>query len=528
VQAWESWSTFSRKCLTSCPSLYAVLIVHRLGKELTTTYQTLAHADDEIIERAALISSIWIQTREQLQLIDTIWSTFSEDHRAIHARAFTKLREKLESSNKKLNGFLKKRKGLPSDEAKPKVKRWKYFFLKPCLDETIRSLEKWQKMYDPTWYLIVRMESRLIDAELNRQADKHPSEAIAVRKKTARIRGVVRGDTTQEVHVSLPSNVFQDARFFKISCSSAKYMKRTGKSGMYIVDSIPCLDGAFIGQVDKDIRLLATKLHCADPSTFSVLKCRGMVKMKSSNGSRTTAFQLVFDVPSPGEPRSLRNYIALNTPHTLTERVDVAKQLARSVSFMHTLDFVHKNIRPENFIGFDETGLGSFYLAGFEHVRSADGITQYRSDADWHKNIYRHPERQGRRIEEKYRMQHDIYSLGVCLLEVGLWKTLVLYGADGKIRSPNTELFRSSIEELRRKKPIEIKDLLVDMARNDLAPIVGDLYKGVVLNCLTCLDEDNLDFGDNSEFEDADGIAIGVRFIEKVCHSPAQDSTEVC
>jgi hypothetical protein len=32
---------------------------------------------------------------------------------------------------------------------------------------------------------------------------------------------------------------------------------------------------------------------------------------------------------------------------------------------------------------------------------------------------------------EEYKMQHDIYSLGVCLLEIGLWEPLVEYPEDG-------------------------------------------------------------------------------------------------
>jgi hypothetical protein len=33
---------------------------------------------------------------------------------------------------------------------------------------------------------------------------------------------------------------------------------------------------------------------------------------------------------------------------------------------------------------------------------------------------------------------------------------------------------------------------------------------------LTCLDKDNADFGDEREFQDADGILVAVRYIEKV------------
>jgi len=44
--------------------------------------------------------------------------------------------------------------------------------------------------------------------------------------------------------------------------------------------------------------------------------------------------------------------------------------------------------------------------------------------------LYRHPERQGppdSMAEAKYNIGHDIYRLGVCLLEIGLWQSFVEY-----------------------------------------------------------------------------------------------------
>jgi hypothetical protein len=46
---------------------------------------------------------------------------------------------------------------------------------------------------------------------------------------------------------------------------------------------------------------------------------------------------------------------------------------------------------------------------------------------------------------------------------------------------------------------------------------MGTRYSDVVVTCLTCLDTNNVDFGDEVDFEDADGIEVGVRYIEKVC-----------
>lgn len=37
-----------------------------------------------------------------------------------------------------------------------------------------------------------------------------------------------------------------------------------------------------------------------------------------------------------------------------------------------------------------------------------------------------------------------------------------------------------------------------------------------VETCLTCLDPDNVDFGDEKAFEDENGVLFGARYIEKV------------
>lgn len=498
--------------------LHRVLIAPRLGKELVSLYQSLTNARHEVAERTAYMRSHWNRTRVQLEVIERIWTSLSEEHQAIQVETLNVLVTKLRSAKNKLTGLLKKRAGpeQPSDD-RPAVKRWKYIFVKLYLDDTIKSLDRWQNMYDPSWYLIIRIASSLVDTELKREDRARPAEGAALLNTTIRLRDALRGNAPQAVHIFLPSHGLDGAQTCTIPYSSATYVQRAGTNKGLIVDSVPYVPGSYAGDMDKDIRNFATKLRCADPSTFGVLKCRGVVKLKQSNGGRLASFEIVFETPSPDRPRTLRSCLASRTPHTLTERMDLAKQLARSVNYVHTLDFVHKNIRPENLIGFGDSKLGSYFLTGFAELRSSEGKTYFKGDADWQKNIYRHPERQGLVPEEVYCMQHDIYSLGVCLLEVGLWESFVVYGEDKNVVSPNAALLRMSMDELRRKRPAAIKDMLIDLARRDLSSIMGEVYEEVVVNCLTCLDEDNTDFGDASEFEDADGVSVGVRYIEKVC-----------
>jgi serine/threonine protein kinase len=110
-------------------------------------------------------------------------------------------------------------------------------------------------------------------------------------------------------------------------------------------------------------------------------------------------------------------------------RFHIAQQLAQSLSYVHTYGFVHKGIRPETVLVFqnERSEIAASFLLGFENFRTAEGRTLKASDTAWEKNLYRRPRRQGLRPEDEYVMQHDNYSLGVCLVEIGLWRTFVAY-----------------------------------------------------------------------------------------------------
>lgn len=62
-----------------------------------------------------------------------------------------------------------------------------------------------------------------------------------------------------------------------------------------------------------------------------------------------------------------------------------------------------------------------------------------------------------------------------------------------------------------------IKERLVSLAETRLPNTFGRKYSEVVLSCLMCLDKDNQRFGDKTQFEDQDGILVGVQYIDKVC-----------
>lgn len=111
-------------------------------------------------------------------------------------------------------------------------------------------------------------------------------------------------------------------------------------------------------------------------------------------------------------------------------------------------------------------------------------------------------------------MQHDIYSLGVCLLEIGLWSSFV-----GPDQQPTAILDVSEDMNSRNllKAATQIKQKMITKARSELPSTTGKKYTEVVLSCLTCLDTGATNMFENSDdLYDEDGILVGVAFIEKI------------
>jgi hypothetical protein len=119
-------------------------------------------------------------------------------------------------------------------------------------------------------------------------------------------------------------------------------------------------------------------------------------------------------------------------------------------------------------------------------------------------------------------MQHDIYSVGVVLLEIGLWTSFVDYkdsiSGDGKppvaMEGTAIELVSLIKENHPRKRALRIKEILEGLAERELPNKMGQKYTDVVLSCLRCLDSGKGVI--KSEFMDEDGLMVGERFVESI------------
>ncbi|KAM0229860.1 hypothetical protein ACHAP5_011530 [Fusarium lateritium] len=407
----------------------------------------------------------------------------NEDHRIMHYRILDMVLIKLQSVILILEGLIRKPTKMDMSEededAGLTVRKAKYVLVKSSLGEAIEELEQWQRKVESSLFLIMRMMDHQVDAELAHMRGK--TSIVASIPSAMVIRNGLRAGQGQEgMQVFLKKSELVAMAQTVIPFCDASLGQRVGSSKQLILNSIECSPGDNIDIIKKDVRDLARKLCHRTPQTFSLLTCKGVVRDERKIGPLLEAtYTMVFEKPEGlTDPCSLRHLLNTRcTPHSMTEKLDIARELAKSISYVHTFGFVHKDIRPETVLTLKEANSAkrSMFLVGFGNFRREGGRTYHRNDNDWTKDLYRHPNRQGPAPRADYIMQHDIFSLGVCLLEIGLWQSFVSYDLDGGRPIP-LEALGLVFNGIHIKHPAKMKNKFIEMAHNQLAAYMGSRY----------------------------------------------------
>ncbi len=149
---------------------------------------------------------------------------------------------------------------------------------------------------------------------------------------------------------------------------------------------------------------------------------------------------LIFDTPKESanvKPQTLRARLVdcSKPPPSLTERIRIAQTLVASVMILHSLGIVHRFMNPEGILLFSKEGpsssLGDLYLLGLGQSRPDFGKTgNLQEDREFREKLYilTNPR------TCKYEMRHDVFSLGVCLLEIALWQPFFIPYKDASER----------------------------------------------------------------------------------------------
>lgn len=502
-------------------------------------YHDYKDAESIVSEMMLEVEALWVRTEQQLDFLHQHWDMLSESHQLLQNRLLYVLHSKLVDFVVTFTGSVGKG---------GKMKKMLFAVsVKDCLAHTVEELKKWQSLFDPSYFLIGLMTTSSSHFDQNRmagQGDINGSSPVLQLARTPSFSHPGSGEVEQlRQAIGAPSDrttsVFvSDAAIsqtWNIAHSSARVARVREFEKMVILDTVRLRPRDETAGIMLGVKELAQVLRTVDPIRFGLLSCHGVIKVeeaitgtvgKARSKKRLAQFEIVFDVPQHLiNPRSLRDILLSPNPQApLNELLAQAKSLARSVFFIHTARFVHKNIRPENILVFEDATheTGKLYLVGFEKFRADREHSMKFGDGLWECDLYRHPERQGSQPEKFYVMQHDIYSLGVVLLEIGLRISFVTPSDGNAAPAPHQEL-RDSDRHSDKDEPGHAKSLkkrLTDLAAQRLPALMGQIYTNVVLSCLKCLDRNNEAFGDQGDLEDENGIEVGVRYIEKVWFFP--------
>lgn len=215
---------------------------------------------------------------------------------------------------------------------------------------------------------------------------------------------------------------------------------------------------------------------------FRALHCHGYYVR--SCGQSEIQYGLVFENPTAVDPETIPTSL-LDMLHkrtkvpSLSARLALIRALTENVEKLHAVNWLHKGLRSQNILFFktteDYAELSEPYLSGFEYSRpeTADYLSE-NPPAIAAEDLYRHPAVQGGPRESRhglgYKKQHDIYSLGILILEIAYWRPI--YDILG---------YRSA-QVIRPSETARVKELLlggkyVDKVKTCMGDTVADVLR---------------------------------------------------
>jgi len=387
----------------------------RYGNKFVKRCRSYLHAEEEAIELLISIEINWVKMETQIEILKPIAGGLNKRLQDMQSQVLSQLEGKLKTASLIIQQLMDEK----SEDGKVKKDKWKhddrdiatmvkglegmrvskkarYVNKKKALYLVVDEIEKWQARYDPTWIWIMQMSISNIDDELHKQEKKPKSDQIPIIIAAKGIRDAARA--THDVKVRDQGSIWigaddLDLDPIHIANSSVQISTLRGKKEMVLIDTMTCNPAANANSTIKEVRNLGRILAEVDPSIFGLLKCRGIIKVPKASSftpQPLSDFKFIFDIPQQlSNPQSLRAVLLSGTSYPLEERLDLAKKLTSSILFVHTVQFVHKNIRPETIILFqnEHSDIGTPFLAGFEQFRLEDGNTYLAGDDMWEHNL---------------------------------------------------------------------------------------------------------------------------------------------
>lgn len=251
--------------------------------------------------------------------------------------------------------------------------------------------------------------------------------------------------------------------------------------------------------IEQRVKNLAALLKSPNkPPEFRAPSCIGYFKDEKDDPpwyglvydlvNTFSALRMVKDTSQPpGHPimgtTSLRHLLETLPCPSLKGRIGLAQALASALMYLHSVNWLHKGFRSEsilfsrrtNAIGGNGTNLEVPVVSGFDFSRPdlPEELTlQNPSKIEY--NLYRHPNLQNFDGTTRAQKSHDIYSLGIVLMEVAHWKPVEqILGIELGSKTTRSDVIR-------------IRDRLMNEVHFKAAveAFVGEIYADVTWRCI--------------------------------------------
>lgn len=234
---------------------------------------------------------------------------------------------------------------------------------------------------------------------------------------------------------------------------------------------------------------LTILLNAPKGASFRSLHCKGLIQ---DNDRGKLAF--IYDHPCPNNPRqpqSLRSLLSEKAP-SVTARLELALQIARTIKLFHTAEWLHKNIRSENVLFFSPAKasrpattmskdlIAHPLLAGFSFARfNSPTEPSEQPSLDPQQDLYRHPDALGE-PSIRFSKSKDNYALGTVLLEIAEWRSLRSIVANKVVDFSQKDV---PLEQIAKVKPFLLDE--AGSGTEKLTARMADIYGRVTRMCLS-------------------------------------------
>lgn len=218
----------------------------------------------------------------------------------------------------------------------------------------------------------------------------------------------------------------------------------------------------------EEVRVLDCKGYFVDLSrrAYGVLYCFPNVKQQKSIATLET-FSLFSLLDSTMSER------AVHKRPFLGQRFAIARSIAACILYFHSIDWLHERLSSHNIMFFKPTDISISeyntlpYVVGLTHSRE-DNEKAWSNGPDEDATLYQDYSHPQYHVLQRFHRVFDYYSVGMVLLEIGLWRTL------------------NSIVSIYPTYDREgLRNEIIERHLPELRYHMGETYHDVVLDCLT-------------------------------------------